>query len=427
MAHVDKGTPYYSEQSNRHGKPVYYYRRPGFPRIRLNEKPGTPAMDRAFYRAAEKTDQRAAAKAAGEVADIDRPMTVCRPTTNPDYARRFGDTAEPGAIGTLRHMCDAYMAGDDFINLDRATASKYRCNLMRACALRTKDGENTFGEWLVSAMKPKHVETISTRLKDLPTVADNTCKQLRGAFNWAIRHEVHTGINPAVGFILLRNYDNEEDPEADGHFTWEDWHLERYMARHPIGSPARMAFALMYYGGVRKSDAQRLGRGHLAVNDSELHWTEWKGSRSQVKGKHRPKPKPRKMGIHPELARTIAGTRQAEQQRAAARGVDIPHSRFVLTQDGRPYTDGGFDWVLPVWIEEAGLPTECTPHGIRKASAALMFENGATESELCSIFGWKVGSRMAAYYARKFNQRRAQERAFTKLPQLGGEATGAAA
>ena len=50
---VAKGTPYYSEQKNRHGRLVCYYRRPGWPKVRLDAEPGTAAMDRAYY-AAEK-------------------------------------------------------------------------------------------------------------------------------------------------------------------------------------------------------------------------------------------------------------------------------------------------------------------------------------------------------------------------------------
>jgi hypothetical protein len=52
-----------------------------------------------------------------------------------------------------------------------------------------------------------------------------------------------------------------------------------------------------------------------------------------------------------------------------------------------------------------------------------MYENGASEAELCAIFGWKIGSRMAAYYAKKYNARRAQSRALGRLPQLDGERT----
>ena len=81
----------------------------------------------------------------------------------------------------------------------------------------------------------------------------------------------------------------------------------------------------------------------------------------------------------------------------------------------------GFDQAFDDWCDQAGLPGHSTAHGVRKAAAALMYENGASEAELCAIFGWKIGSRMAAYYAKKYKARRAQTRALGRLPSLGGE------
>jgi site-specific recombinase XerD len=101
--------------------------------------------------------------------------------------------------------------------------------------------------------------------------------------------------------------------------------------------------------------------------------------------------------------------------------TETGHGRFVLNKYGRPYSYSGFDQAFDDWCEQAGLPTQCTAHGVRKAAAALMCENGASEAELCAIFGWKIGSRMAAYYAKKYNARRAQTRALRRLPHLGGE------
>ena len=144
----------------------------------------------------------------------------------------------------------------------------------------------------------------------------------------------------------------------------------------------------------------------LLVN--KLEKPRWKGSRSTALGKHPPMPTRRTLEIHPELAGTIAATK-------------ADHGRFVLNNYGKPYSYSGFDQPVDDWCDQAGLPSQCTAHGVRKAAAALMYENGASEAELCAIFGWKIGSRMAAYYAKKYNARRAQSRALGRLPLLGGE------
>ena len=112
--------------------------------------------------------------------------------------------------------------------------------------------------------------------------------------------------------------------------------------------------------------------------------------------------------IRTELARTIAATK-------------ADHGRFVLNKYGRSLLIQRFDQAFDDWCDQAGLPSQCTAHGVRKAAAALMYENGASEAELCAIFGGKIGSRMAAYYAKKYNARPAQSRALGRLPLLGGE------
>ena len=52
----------------------------------------------------------------------------------------------------------------------------------------------------------------------------------------------------------------------------------------------------------------------------------------------------------------------------------------------------------------AGLPKECSAHGVRKCLATLMAESGATTSELKATFGWKT-SRLADLYTDKANKK----------------------
>jgi site-specific recombinase XerD len=39
------------------------------------------------------------------------------------------------------------------------------------------------------------------------------------------------------------------------------------------------------------------------------------------------------------------------------------------------------------WCDAAGLP-HCSAHGLRKAAAVVLVENGATGPGLCAVFGW---------------------------------------
>ena len=50
------------------------------------------------------------------------------------------------------------------------------------------------------------------------------------------------------------------------------------------------------------------------------------------------------------------------------------------------------------WCNDADLP-ECSSHGLRKASATILAEAGATEHQLMAIFGWS-DSKMAQHYTK---------------------------
>ena len=44
--------------------------------------------------------------------------------------------------------------------------------------------------------------------------------------------------------------------------AWTDAEIAEYEARHPIGSKARLALALLLYTGQRRSDVVTMGRPH---------------------------------------------------------------------------------------------------------------------------------------------------------------------
>jgi hypothetical protein len=67
------------------------------------------------------------------------------------------------------------------------------------------------------------------------------------------------------------------------------------------------------------------------------------------------------------------------------------------------------------WCDAAGLP-QCSAHGLRKASAVIFAENGATAPELCAIFGW-AKRETAEIYIREANKRRMTTNAFARLEE----------
>jgi integrase len=58
-----------------------------------------------------------------------------------------------------------------------------------------------------------------------------------------------------------------------------------------------------------------------------------------------------------------------------------------VSERRRPFSVAGFGNWLRTRCDEAGLP-HCAAHGLRKAGASIAAENGASEHQLMSIFGW---------------------------------------
>ena len=50
---------------------------------------------------------------------------------------------------------------------------------------------------------------------------------------------------------------------SDGFHTWTVDEVRQFEARHPIGTKARLALALLLYLGVRRGDLVTLGRQHV--------------------------------------------------------------------------------------------------------------------------------------------------------------------
>jgi len=72
-------------------------------------------------------------------------------------------------------------------------------------------------------------------------------------------------------FAVAHGY-RKDDPTADVELTeyqegrrhtWDDAEIGQFEAKHPIGTKARLAMALMLYLGLRKSDMVRFGPQHI--------------------------------------------------------------------------------------------------------------------------------------------------------------------
>ena len=178
-----------------------------------------------------------------------------------------------------------------------------------------------------------------------------------------------------------REVPNLRPTNPEGFHTWTLEEVWQFEARHPIGTKARLALALLLYTGVRRSDAVRLGR--QMERAGRLCFKEKKGQAQRVKDREIP--------ILTELRSVIDATPSG-------------HLNYITTAFGKPYTPAGFGNWFRRRCDEAGLH-HCSAHGLRKAGATIAAENGATEHQLMAIYGWE-SPKQAAIYTRKANRKR---------------------
>ena len=292
---------------DRHGKPRYYFRRAGFKRVPLPGLPWSPGFMAAY-----------------DAALAERPLEIGASRTK---------------SGTIRALAVAYYNSGEFRNLRPASQTTYRQVNDRFC--REHGGKG------VATLEPKHVKQLMNER------SPGSANHFRRALRAMMRHAV------AIG---LRDDDPTRDVKSialkgDGYHSWTEQEIKQFQDRHPIGTKARLAFALLLYTGQRRADVARMGRQHIREGMIEI--------RQQKTGNEVTVP------IHSEL-RPIIET---------ATGMT-----FVVTPSGKPYEAASFGKLIRTWCNEAGL-LHCSAHGLRKAAARRLAEAGCTAHEIAAITG----------------------------------------
>ena len=340
--------PHLVADTDRHGNVRYYYRLPGKPKIRIHGEPGSPAFLDQYRRTH-----------AGEI------------FSKAPLARAVG--------GSFRWLCTAYYRSAEYGELGTRTAHVRRLILEAICQSKTPKGKDR-GDLPFALLQERHIREIRDEKSATPEAANGRIKALRHLFAWA-KSAGHLDRNPAREVRHLRS-------GSDGFHTWSEDEVARFEAFYPTGSKARLAFALLRYTGVRRSDAVKLGRG--MERDGVLHFTITKGAmRKGRPGASAPGPKRLALPILPELREIIDATPSG-------------HMTYLVTEHGKPFTAAGFGNKFRDWCDLAGLP-HCSAHGVRKFDAASAAENGATSHQLMSMFGWD-SIKQAENYTRKASQ-----------------------
>jgi integrase len=223
--------PYLKADVNQHGTPRLFVRRFGRT-IRLHTDPNDSRAFLAEYNAA---------------------LEALESGAPPKQAPRGGAPA-----GTLGWLAATYFASVEFTGLP-AISQRTRRGIIEDCLREPlKPGsDDKVALCPLALLSGLHVKMLRDRKGEKKGAANNRLKYLSSMFNWAIER------NPP---LLRSNPARDVKPKkyaTEGFHSWTADEVQQFEEHHPVGTKSRLAFALMYYLGVRRSDVILLGRQHM--------------------------------------------------------------------------------------------------------------------------------------------------------------------
>jgi integrase len=271
--------------------------------------------------------------------------------------------------GTVAAAVAAYLLSPQFAELAQGTQAARRSVLQRF--------RNGHGEKPIGAMPPKFIALMLSTMK--PHVARNYFKTIRALCQFAVSVEM-IAFDPTQGIKRPKAKTEHRRP-------WTDAEVAQFERVHPIGSKARLGFALGLYTVQRLGDVIRMGRQH--IHNGELTVRQNKTGTSLV------------LPVLPELQAIIDAT-------------PGEHLTFLVKNSGRPYCGTEFSGQFRAWCDEAGLPKGCTFHGLRATGCTRRADAGCSAHEIAAWSG-HMTLKEVERYTKSANQKRLAVQAMARI------------
>lgn len=339
-----------SKDVDRHGNVRWYVRKRGMQKIRLEGLPGSERFAECYHAALKGIR----------------------------LAKAAPIKKKTGKPGSFRRLVEGYYDAAVFTTMEPSSRHARKLILDKLCETPWKDTGKTVGDLPYKSLRKRHVrEMRDWAAAEAPEAANSRLKAIRQVLSFAVDDdEIEHSPADDVDYIASK---------GSGFHTWTVEEIRQYEKRHPIGTMARLALALLAFLGQRRSDTVLFGEHMVRVKDGRrfLRFTQFKGRNKS--------PIELELPILPELEQIIQATPRVK----AKAGKPIALT-FLQTEFGLSFSRFGFGNKLRDWCDEAGL-YHCSAHGLRKAGATIAAENGASTHDLMSIFGWKTLKEAARY------------------------------
>jgi integrase len=319
----------YVHEYRSRGRTYYYFRRRGYKQVALKGTPGSAEFMAAYQEALATTQPQEIG------ADRTKPGTVNAAIVGYYQSLIFRQAAD-GTQALRRRILERFRAGH--------------------------------GDKRIATLPPEFVRRMLDRMK--PGEARNWLKTLRALLDFAVTEGFRVD-NPMRAIKLPKM-------KVKHHRPWTPEEIAQYERKHPIGTKARLAFALGLYTGQRAGDVCRMGLGH--VHNGDLSVKQEKTGAQLT------------LPIRSELQAILDATPSG-------------HMTFLVTRSGRRYARVDFSMQFRAWCDAAGLPSDCVFHGLRATLCTQLADAGRSPHEIAAWSGHKTLGEVERY-TRAADQRR---------------------
>jgi integrase len=211
--------------------------------------------------------------------------------------------------GSFDALCVSYYRSPEFRGLKSSTQTMRR-NIIERFRL-------AHGEKPIKGLSRRHVADIIGAKADTPEAANNLLKVLRVLLAYAVDQNMIES-NPAAGVKKYRS-------RGDGFHAWTESEIAQFQERHPIGTRAGLAIALLLYTAQRRGDVIRMGWQHVSGDTIAMRQEKTDT--------------PLLIPLHPELARALASAAHQLDLLGHREGRPI-HRRRIRQLVSRPMQRG---------------------------------------------------------------------------------------